>query len=185
MKQGHWDKDSYTGLELKGSVLGLIGAGAIGSGVAQVAIALGMQVLVYDPYARPDSLPKGTRLMAELDELLRLADVVSLHCPLTDGTRGLLNRHRLALLKDGAIVVNTARAGLFDEAAMFDELRAGRLIVGIDCFEDEPLKKGSPWLAAQNTVLTPHIGGTTATAFRAMGVGAAASILEHLAKAPA
>ena len=185
MKQGHWDKDNYTGLELRGSVLGLIGAGAIGSGVARVAVALGMQVLIHDPYARPDSLPQGTRLVAELDALLGLADVVSLHCPLTDGTRGLLSRHRLSLLKNGAIVVNTARAGLFDEAAMFDELRAGRLIVGIDCFEDEPLKKDSPWLTAPNALLTPHIGGTTATSFRAMGVGAATSILDHLVKAPA
>lgn len=185
MRQGHWDKDNYTGLELRGATLGLIGAGAIGSGVAGVALALGMKVLVHDPYAKPGSLPQGIRMVTELDELLGLADVVSLHCPLTDGTRGLLNRKRLSLLKDGAIIVNTARAGLFDEAAMFDELWAGRLVVGIDCFEDEPLKKDSPWFTAQNALLTPHIGGTTATAFRAMGVGAATSILEHLAKASA
>lgn len=180
MKQGHWDKDNYLGLELRGATLGLIGAGAIGGGVATVGLALGMQVVVYDPFAKPGSLPEGARLMADLDELLKLADVISLHCPLTDGTRGLLSRKRLSSIKDGAIIINTARAGLFDEEAMLDELEAERLVAGIDCFQDEPLKKDARWLTVPNTVLTPHIGGTTATAFRAMGVDAARSILSNL-----
>lgn len=180
MKHGHWDKDNYLGLELRGATLGLIGAGAIGGGVATVALALGMHVLVYDPFAKPGSLPEGTRLITDLDDLLKLADVISLHCPLTDRTRGLLNRERLASIKDGAIIINTARAGLFDEEAMLDELEAGRLVAGIDCFQDEPLKKDARWLTAPNTVLTPHIGGTTATAFRAMGVDAAKAILLNL-----
>lgn len=180
MKQGYWDKDNYLGLELRGATLGLIGAGAIGGGVATVALAIGMQVVVYDPFAKPGSLPEGARLTIDLDDLLKLADVISLHCPLTDDTRGLLSRQRFSSIKDGAIIINTARAGLFDEEAMLDELEAGRLVAGIDCFQDEPLQKGARWLAVPNTVLTPHIGGTTATAFRAMGVDAAKSILSNL-----
>jgi D-3-phosphoglycerate dehydrogenase / 2-oxoglutarate reductase len=180
MKQGHWDKDNYLGLELRGATLGLVGAGAIGGGVAAVALALGMQVVVYDPFAKPGSLPEGACLMADLDDLLKMADVISLHCPLTAGTRGLLNRERLASIKNGAIIINTARAGLFDEEALLDELEAGRLVAGIDCFQDEPLKKNARWLATPNAVLTPHIGGTTATAFKAMGVDAAKSILFNL-----
>jgi D-3-phosphoglycerate dehydrogenase / 2-oxoglutarate reductase len=179
MRGAHWDKDSYAGIELAEGTLGLIGAGSIGLRVARVAVALGMQVLVADPYTRAESLPPGVRL-CDLDSLLRQSDVVSLHCPLTPETRHILDRDRLAALKDQAIVINTARAGLFDEAAMLEQLRAGRLHAGIDCFQDEPLRPGSPWLSAPNTVLTPHIGGTTSRAFRQMGVMAAESILAHL-----
>ena len=181
MRAGHWDKDDYAGIELAGATLGLIGAGAIGRRVAQVALALGMQVVVFDPYAKSGSLPDGVR-MVELEDLLALSSVVSLHCPLTAETRHLLDARRLALLRDQAIVVNTARAGLFDEAALLAQLHAGRLHAGIDCFQDEPLGPGSPWLTAPNTVLTPHIGGTTTTAFRQMGVMAAESILSHLGR---
>lgn len=179
MRAGHWDKDSYAGIELAGATLGLIGAGAIGKRVADVALALGMKVLVSDPYAAPGSLPAGVR-MVDLEDVIAEANVVSLHCPLSSDTRNLLDAERLARLKDQAIVVNTARAGLFDEAALLAQLHAKRLHAGIDCFQDEPLGPDSPWLTAPNTVLTPHIGGTTTTAFRQMGVMAAASIVGHL-----
>jgi D-3-phosphoglycerate dehydrogenase len=179
MRQGHWDKDNYTGIELSGATLGLIGAGAIGRRVADVALALGMQVVIHDPYTAPGSLPAAAR-MVDLDTLLSESNVVSLHCPLTPDTRNLLDAPRLARLKNQTIVINTARAGLFDEAALLAELHARRLHAGIDCFQEEPLGNGSPWLVAPNTILTPHIGGTTTTAFRQMGVMAAESILSHL-----
>lgn len=181
MRQGHWDKDGYAGIELAGATLGLIGAGAIGRRVADVALALGMKVLVHDPYAAPGSLPAAARMVG-LDTLLSESGAVSLHCPLTAETRNLLDARRLARLQDRAIVINTARAGLFDEAALLTELHARRLHAGIDCFQDEPLGTDSPWLAAPNTILTPHIGGTTTTAFRQMGMMAAESILSHLGR---
>ncbi len=183
MRAGHWDKDNYSGIELSGATLGLIGAGSIGRRVADVALALGMKVLVSDPHAAPGSLPAGVT-MTDVDTLLAASRVVSLHCPLTPDTRHLLDARRLAMLGDRSIVINTARAGLIDEPALFEALQAGRLFAGIDCFEDEPLGPGSPWLTAPNTVLAPHIGGTTTTAFRQMGVMAAESILEHLAREP-
>lgn len=179
MRSNHWDKDNYAGIELANGTLGLIGAGAIGLRVAKVAAALGMKVLVSDPFAKAESLPAGVQL-TDLNELLVTSDVISLHCPLTPETRHLLNKDRLSALKDQAIVINTARAGLFDEVAMLEQLHARRLHAGIDCFQDEPLGPISPWLTAPNTVLTPHIGGTTARAFRQMGVMAAESILEVL-----
>ncbi|WP_028998862.1 hydroxyacid dehydrogenase [Azohydromonas australica] len=179
MRQGHWDKDNYAGIELAGATLGLIGAGSIGRRVAQVALALGMKVVVHDPYAIPGSLPTGVHLV-DLEPLLAQANVISLHCPLTPETRNLLDADRLAKLQDQTIIVNTARAGLFDEAALLAELHARRLHAGIDCFQEEPLGNSSPWLVAPNTILTPHIGGTTTTAFRQMGVMAAESILSHL-----
>lgn len=179
MRAGHWDKDNYLGIELEGATLGLIGAGSIGKRVAQVALALGMRVLIHDPYATKDSLPAGAELI-DRDLLISSSNVVSLHCPLTEQTRNLLDDKRLAKLPDNCIVINTARAGLFDESALLQELRNGRLHAGIDCFQDEPLGEGSPWLTAPNAILTPHIGGTTAMAFRQMGVMAAQSILKHL-----
>lgn len=179
MRQGHWDKDGYGGIELAGGTLGLIGAGAIGKRVAEVALALGMKVMVHDPYAAPGSLPAAVRMVG-LDTLLTGSDAVSLHCPLTTETRNLLDAQRLSRLKDQAVVINTARAGLFDEAALLAELHARRLHAGIDCFQDEPLGAGSPWMTAPNTILTPHIGGTTTMAFRQMGVMAAEAILSHL-----
>lgn len=179
MREGHWDKDSYSGIELAGATLGLIGAGSIGRRVADVALALGMNVLVSDPYAKPDSMPAKAQ-MVDLDRLLAESNVISLHCPLTADTRNLLNAERLASLKDQAIIINTARAGLFDEAALLRQLHVKRLHAGIDCFQDEPLGATSPWLSAPNCVLTPHIGGTTAKAFRQMGVMAAESILSYL-----
>ncbi len=179
MRAGHWDKDDYLGIELAGATLGLIGAGSIGKRVAQVAFALGMRVLVHDPYATVNSVPVGVEL-SELEPLLRASNVVSLHCPLTPDTRHLLDAKRLAMLPDQCIVINTARAGLFDDTALLQELHNGRLHAGIDCFQDEPLGINSPWLTAPNAILTPHIGGTTAMAFRQMGVMAAASILQHL-----
>ncbi len=181
MRQGHWDKDGYQGIELSGATLGLIGAGSIGRRVAEVALALGMNVLVSDPYAKPGSMPAAVQ-MCDLDRLISESDVLSLHCPLTPDTRNLLSAERLARLKDQAIIINTARAGLIDDDALLKELHNRRLHAGIDCFEPEPLGPGSPWLAAPNCVLTPHIGGTTSKAFRQMGVMAAQSILEHLAR---
>lgn len=182
LREGHWDKDTYQGLELAGSVLGLIGGGSIGMKVAAIAHAIGMRVVLHDPYADPLKLPGYVELMA-LEPLLRSAQVVSLHCPLTPQTRNLLNRERLAMLKPGAIVVNTARAGLFEEKDLVEVLNEGRIFAGLDCFDVEPLPPGSPLASAPNSILTPHIGGTTTAAYRAMGVAAAQNILRVLGEA--
>jgi D-3-phosphoglycerate dehydrogenase len=124
-------------------------------------------------------LPSGVTQL-NLDDVLRRADVVSLHCPLNDETRGILSAAKLDLLKPGAVVINTARAGLFDERAMQAKLHEGRVSLGLDCFVDEPLRPDSAWLTTPNSVLTPHIGGTTDGGMRGMGVGAARNILKHL-----
>ncbi|WPB58436.1 hydroxyacid dehydrogenase [Xylophilus sp. GOD-11R] len=183
MHEGHWDKPGYLGLELSGATLGVVGCGSIGARVVRFAQAIGMRVLVNDPYLDAASLPPGAEPVA-LDELLARCDVVSLHCPLDDSTRGLLDTRRLALLRRGAIVINTARAGLFDEAAMQARLQAGELQLGLDCFATEPLPADSPWLDTPNAVLTPHVGGTTDGGLRGMAVGAARNILQVLAARP-
>jgi D-3-phosphoglycerate dehydrogenase len=179
MRQLHWDKEGYLGTELFGSTLGIVGCGSIGRRVAEFGKAMGMQVLVCDPYLSESELPAGVTKV-DLDALLRGSQVVSLHCPLNDETRGMLGAAKLDLLKAGAIVINTARAGLFDEQAMQSKLRGGRLSLGLDCFIDEPLGADSGWLTTPNCVLTPHVGGTTDGGMKGMGVGAARNILKHL-----
>lgn len=180
---GHWDRDGYQGLELSGRTLGLVGIGSIGARVVPMARAIGMNVVAYDPHADPERLPNGVTLRP-LDALVEEADVVSLHCPLTPDTRNLLNAERLARLRPNAIVINAARAGLIDEPALVEALRAGRLWAALDCFEDEPLPAGSLFHGVPNLILTPHVGGTTTSAYRAMGLGAANNILATLAMAP-
>ena len=114
MRQGHWDKSTHKSLELQGRTIGLVGLGAIGRRVAATAVALGMQVLAYDPFAK--EAPAGVQL-ADLDTLFAASDVLSLHCPLTAENRHMINAASLARMKDGAILVNTARGGLIDEDA--------------------------------------------------------------------
>lgn len=179
MRERQWDKDGYLGFELFGATLGVIGCGSIGRRVAEFGKAMGMKVLVCDPLLTLGKLPIGVAKV-ELDELLRRCDVVSLHCPLNDETRGMLDAEKLSLLKAGAIVINTARAGLFDERVMQAKLHEGALSLGLDCFVNEPLPLDSGWLSTPNCVLTPHVGGTTDGGMRGMGVGAANNILKHL-----
>jgi D-3-phosphoglycerate dehydrogenase / 2-oxoglutarate reductase len=179
MREHHWDKDGYLGFELFGATLGVIGCGSIGGRVARFGLAMGMTVLVCAPYLSAGELPAGVAKV-ELDDLLRRSDIVSLHCPLNDETRGMLDAGKLGLLKRGAIVINTARAGLFDERAMQSKLHDGALSLGLDCFVDEPLPADSGWLSTPNCVLTPHVGGTTDGGMRGMGVGAANNIIKHL-----
>lgn len=153
--------------------------GSIGGRVVRFAQAIGMKVVVCDPYLDANQLPDGATKL-ELDELLTTSDVVSLHCPLDASTRGLLDTRRLGLMRKGAIVVNTARAGMFDELAMRERLHAGDLALGLDCFVDEPINAESPWASTPNAVLTPHVGGTTNGGLRGMAVGAAKNMLSVL-----
>jgi D-3-phosphoglycerate dehydrogenase / 2-oxoglutarate reductase len=179
MRENYWDKDGYLGFELFGGTLGVIGCGSIGARVARFGLAMGMTVLVCDPYLPAGDLPAGV-VKVELDDLLRRSNIVSLHCPLNDETRGMLDAGKLDLLRPAAIVVNTARAGLFDERAMQSKLHEGALSLGLDCFVEEPLPADSGWLSTPNCVLTPHVGGTTDGGMRGMGVGAANNIIRHL-----
>jgi D-3-phosphoglycerate dehydrogenase len=170
MRAGHWDKATHKSLELHGRTVGLVGLGAIGLRFARMAQALGMNVLGYDPYAR--ALPEFVQRV-DLDMLWREADVISLHCPLTDENRNLLDATTLARCKRGVIVVNTARGGLVDEAALLAALRSGQVrAAGLDSFAVEPMVQGHPFQTEPGLVLSPHIGGVTSDAYVNMGVAA-------------
>lgn len=180
MHAGHWDKSTHKSLELEGRTVGLIGLGAIGQRFAKMADAVGMRVIGFDPYAK--DVPGCVRL-ADLETIWRESDVISLHCPLTEDNRNLINAGTLAACKPGVIVINTARGGLIDEAALLAALKSGQVAsAGLDSFQVEPMVAGHPFLGAANLVLSPHIGGVTGDAYVKMGVGAASNALAVLAR---
>ncbi len=163
-KAGKWEKNRFMGVELTGKTLGLIGCGNIGSIVAERAIGLRMKVVAYDPFL---SEKRATDLgveKAELDTLLERADFITLHTPLTDATRNILSREALARTRKGVRIVNCARGGLLDEAALADAIRSGHVAgAALDVFETEPATD-SPLFGLDNVVCTPHLGAATAEA---------------------
>ena len=181
LRRGEWERARHEGRELQGRSLGLVGFGRTGREVAWRARAFGLDVRWCDPLL--ELVPAGyewTR-RATLEELLPWADVLSLHAPLTRGTRGLIGARELARLRPDAVLVNCARGGLVDERALHDALVAGRLRgAALDVFATEP-PGASPLLALPNVVVTPHLGGLTGEARRRAGLEAAATVVEGLA----
>ena len=179
MHGGFWDKATHKSLELGGRTIGLVGLGAIGLRFAGMAQALDMRVVAYDPYAK--DWPAFVERV-ELAALWPQADAISLHCPLTDDNKQLLNAQMLARCKRGVIMVNTARGGLIDEAALLDAVRSGQVrAAGLDSFGVEPMTAGHPFQKQDGIILSPHIGGVTADAYVNMGVAAARNVLVVLA----
>jgi D-3-phosphoglycerate dehydrogenase len=180
VRRGEWRRSEFTGLELRGRTLGIVGLGKIGQAIADRARALEMTVLAADPFVTPDqAAAHGVRLV-ELDDLLERADVVSVHVPLTRATKGLINRTALSRMKPGALLLNVARGGVVDESALAEALTGGRLSgAGVDVFENEP-PTGSPLLEAPNTILTPHLGASTAEAQVAVATEVAGQVLDVL-----
>lgn len=164
IKRGEWDRKGYVGVELKGKTLGVVGFGRIGQGVATRAQAFGMQVIAHDPYLDAAVAKRLGVEMADLDALLAAADVVTLHVPLTDVTRGLIGSAQLARMKPEAMLVNCARGGIVDEEALVKALDDGRLAgAALDVFEVEPPQR-SELTGHARVVATPHIGAQTAEA---------------------
>lgn len=162
---GAWPRARLSeGRETGGKTLGLVGFGGIGRLTARLAKGLGMQVVAYDPMLPRDAPAweeTGVRRL-DLDALLAQSDIVSLHVPLTDATRGLMNMMRIGAMKPGAVLINTARGGIVDEMALAEALRQGRLAgAALDVFGQEPLPAGSALANVPNLVLTPHIAGVT------------------------
>lgn len=181
MHDGHWDKATHKSLELGGRTVGLVGLGAIGQRFAKMAYGLGMRVLGFDPFAK--NLPDYVQT-ADLETLWRESDAISLHCPLTDDNRNLLNAETLARCKPGVIVVNTARGGLIDEAALLAAVQSGQVrAAGLDSFAVEPIIANHPFQHQPGFILSPHIGGVTSDAYVNMGLGAARNALAVLGAA--
>ncbi len=187
MADGLWEKTSRMTRDVEGTVLGIVGHGAIGSKVARLADAFGMRVLAYDPHLPAGPLPGPARRVETLAELLRQSEVLSLHCPLTAETRGMIGAAEFALLPEGAVLVHTARGGIAEESALLGALDTGRLRwAGLDVFAQEPLPADSPLRRHPRVVATPHLAANTPRGAVAMSTGAAESIVAMLAgRAPA
>jgi D-3-phosphoglycerate dehydrogenase len=182
MKAGQWPKAGLTGFELEGKKLGVIGLGRIGGTVARKARALGMDVAAFDPFLPPAAAGHGSVPLKTLDELLAWADVVTLHIPRTKDTTHLLNAGTLARMKPGAYLINAARGGLVDEAALLDALDSGPLAgAALDTFATEPRPSDSPLRAHPNLVLTPHLGASTGEAQQAVSTILARQVLDYFA----
>ncbi|MFO1340684.1 MAG: NAD(P)-dependent oxidoreductase [Burkholderiaceae bacterium] len=180
MHAGHWDKATHKSVELEGRTVGVVGLGAIGRRFARMADAMGMRVLGFDPVAA--ELPAHVERV-ELARLWRESDVVSLHCPLTADNANLVNAATLAECKRGVIIVNTARGGLVDEAALLAAVRSGHVAgAGLDSFAVEPMTAPHPFHGETRITLSPHIGGVTADAYVKMGVAAVRNALAVLAR---
>lgn len=182
LRRGAWADLRVRGIgELRGLTLGIIGVGNIGRRVAHLAAAFGMEVLGYDPYLPAEELERRGARKVELDDLLRRADIVSLHCPLTPETRHLLGREAFALMKEGVIVINTARGGTVDQAALIEALGSGKVAgAGLDVFDPEPPEADNPLFALGRVVLTPHVAGVSEKANRAIATQVCTDIVRVL-----
>ena len=190
VRNGHWQTDIpadagvFTPYELYGKMFGVLGYGAIGRAAASIAQAFGMRVLCHTRMVRDEWLGRGVEFVG-LDELFRRSDVISLHCPLTEQTRGIVSRERLALCRPGARIVNTARGLLVDEQAVCDALCAGQLAgYAADVAGVEPMRADTPLLAAPNTILTPHMAWTTQGALDRLTKAVAQNLRSFLAGRP-
>ncbi|MCK8784532.1 hydroxyacid dehydrogenase [Roseomonas sp. NAR14] len=187
VKQGLWhDRKGPLPRELAGHTVLVVGFGRIGTRLAPRCRAFGMRVLVHDPYVSPEAIREaGYEPAPDLDAALAEADHVSLHCPRNRETEGMFDAARLARMKPGAVLVNTARGGIVDEAALHDALVSGHLAgAGIDVFVEEPAKAGHPLMALPNVVLSPHMAGVTEESMAAMAAATARNILGVLDGAP-
>ena len=178
VKAGRWDRKKFEGVELYDKTLGILGMGRIGSEIARRAIAFGMRVLAYDPYlsaAKARSLQ--VELLDNLDDLVARADFLTMHMPLTADTKHMLDARRLAICKKGVRIVNCARGGLIDEAALAEALKSGQVAAAaLDVYEVEPPPADFPLRDLDNIVFTPHLGASTAEAQENVGIEIAAAI---------
>jgi D-3-phosphoglycerate dehydrogenase len=173
---GHFER--VRGMELQGKVLGVIGLGRIGRLVAKAAICLGLQVLAYDPFIGQPPLPEVK--LVDLTLLYQQADVISLHLPLNEQTRHMIDAQALHRMKSGALLINTARGGIVDEQALYEAIQSGKLGgAAIDCFSQEPATE-SPLLNLKEVIGTPHIASHTQEASAAMGRMAAENLIAGL-----
>jgi len=181
VRAGEWERGRYTGRELRGKVLGIIGLGKIGKAVARRAAGFEMRVIATDPYLTDEQASEAGARLVGLAELLHRSDVITVHTPLTAQTRGLLSRAQLEATKPGAFVLNVARGGIVDEGALAAALASGHLAgAAVDVYSAEPMAADNPLRGAPNLVLTPHLGASTAEAQDRVGLEMADQVLMAL-----
>jgi D-3-phosphoglycerate dehydrogenase / 2-oxoglutarate reductase len=180
-KAGVWEKTKFLGVELSGKTLGIIGLGRIGSAVAERARGFGMNLIAYDPYFTPEAARELGIEMLPIDELYPRADFITLHTPLTEDTRSIVNAAAIAKMKPGVRLINCARGGLIDEQALADAIREGKVAgAALDVFEKEPVSPDNPLLELQQVITTPHLGASTTEAQIGVATMIAEQVLDYL-----
>ena len=181
VKAAQWERKKFIGAELRGKTLGIIGLGRIGRAVAQRAAALGMKIVAHDPFLAANQAHDFEIQIGSFDQVLAGADFLTVHTPLTNETRGLINRAAFARMKTGARVINCARGGLIDERALYDAIAAGKIAgAALDVFEQEPPPPDHPLLSLESVIVTPHLGASTAEAQHAVAVTVAEQMRDYL-----
>lgn len=176
LRRGEWRRSAFTGVEIHGKTVGVVGLGRVGALVVHRLAAFGMTAIAHDPYVQAGRAAQMGVRMVGLDELVEQSDFITVHLPRTPETIGLLGADQLARARPGLVLVNTARGGIVDEVALYDALKAGRIAAaGLDVFADEPCTD-SPLLLLDNVVATPHLGASTAEAQEKAGLAVARSV---------
>ena len=179
MRRGEWP--AVLGYVLKGKTLGILGLGKIGTEVAAIARAFGMKVVAWGPTLTADRAAKSGATYTPLEDLLRTADVVSVHLKLSDQSKNLLNQERLRMMKSSAYLVNTARGAIVDEPALVQILKEGAIAgAALDVFVEEPLPRNHPITQLDNVVITPHLGWPTDAGFEGFAENAVTNIIDYL-----
>ncbi|MGI6096808.1 MAG: hydroxyacid dehydrogenase [Dethiobacteria bacterium] len=178
--EGEWDKHTYQGRQLKDKALGIIALGKIGSRVAKLAQAFDMNVIAFDPYVKPELAKEVGVKLVDIDTLCERADVISIHAPLTEDTRDLINEERIKKMKPGVIILNMGRGGILNEDAAYRAIKEGRIYgLGLDVMEKEPPGK-SRLFELENVVVTPHIGAATDESQQVIALEIAEKVLKAL-----
>jgi len=181
VKRGEWTRSKFMGTELEKKTLGIIGFGRIGTRLSKRARGFDMQVIAFDPFIADSVFQQFGVERVSLDELLSRADIITVHTPLTDETRGMLGANEIARMKDGVIVLNIARGGIYEETALANALNSGKVAgAAIDVYVDEPPAKDHPLLNAKNIILSPHIGANTIEAQDRVAVETSRMVVEAL-----
>ncbi len=182
MKQGKWEKKKFMGVELYNKNLGVMGLGNIGSHVAKIAQGVGMNVLAYDPYLSEEKAKALGIKAVTLDELIKNADFITIHTPMTNETRHVINAERIAMMRDGVRIINAARGGIIDEKALYDAIKSGKVAgAALDVFEKEPADPTNcPLLELENVVCSPHLGASTEEAQENVATAIAEQIVDYL-----
>ncbi len=176
LKEGKWEKKKFVGRELRGKIIGVIGLGNIGKKVAEISKSIGMHVIFFDPYVEDSRFEK-----VSFDDLLMRSDIITVHIPLTEKTKGMIGELEFRKMKDGVIIINCARGGIIDEEALAKFLDEGKVWgAGIDVFSKEPPPPDHPLLSKPNVVATPHLGASTYEAQKNVSIEIAEKVLKYL-----
>jgi D-3-phosphoglycerate dehydrogenase len=183
VKSGKWEKNKFMGIELFDKTLGIVGLGQIGSWVARLALGAGMKVIAFDVYLSPENAQKMGVELVSLATLYSRADIITLHTPMTAETKYLINAEAIAQMKDGVRIVNCARGGIVDEAALLAAMTSGKVAASAtDVFEKEPVDPSNPLLALENFICTPHLGAATLEAQENVALAIAEQVVDYLVR---